>query len=86
MLGNIKNVVEKHKEFIMAIEKSGLTEQTFLLAEVVIKVVAMERLLIKAGIFTSENLNKEMKLISDEVTKFIAAGQFDLIKSDLNKN
>lgn len=62
---NIKNVVE-HK-----MEKN--LEQELLLAEVIVKVTAMERLLVKAGVFTSEQLVTEMQKISEEVMTFIKA-------------
>jgi hypothetical protein len=48
-----------------------LTQQEYLLAEVVMKVAALERLLIKAGVITSDDLFAEMKTVSDEVIAFV---------------
>lgn len=48
-----------------------LTEQEYLLAEVVMKVAALERLLIKAGVFSAEALNNEMKSVSEDVMAFV---------------
>lgn len=49
-----------------------LTQQEYLLAEVVMKVAALERLLVKANIITPEILNNEMKAVSDDVMAFVA--------------
>lgn len=46
-------------------------EQELLLAEVIVKVSAIERLLIKSGIITANDLTVEMKKISEEVVAFI---------------
>lgn len=48
-------------------------EQELLMAEVIIKVAAIERLLTKAGLIKSEDLTEEMKKISEEVMGFITA-------------
>lgn len=56
-------------------------EQDLVLAEVIIKVSAMEKLLVKANIFTPEELTLEMKKISDEVIKYITKNA-----ATLNKN
>jgi len=48
-------------------------EQELLLAEIIVKVSAMERLLTKAGVITAEDLTDEMKKISEEVVAFIRA-------------
>ena len=48
-------------------------EQDLLLAEVIVKVAAIERLLTKAGIISTDDLTKEMKKISEEVLTFIKA-------------
>jgi len=48
-------------------------EQELLLAEIIVKVNAIERLLIKSGTFTADQLIGEMKKISEEVLNFIKA-------------
>ena len=48
-------------------------EQDLLLAEVIVKVAAIERLLTKAGIVSTEAITQEMKKISEEVLTFIKA-------------
>lgn len=48
--------------------KVNVPDQTVLLAEAIIKLAAMERLLVKAGIFTADELTAEMQLISKEIT------------------
>lgn len=50
-----------------------MKEQEILLAEIVVKVSAIERLLIKSKIINAEELVAEMKKISDEVLKIILA-------------
>jgi hypothetical protein len=55
----------------MSNDKRNLSDQDYLLAEVVVKVAALERLLIKAGIATSEDIIKEMEKISQEVVSFM---------------
>ena len=53
--------------------KTNLSDQDYLLAEVVVKVAAMERILIKAGITTTDDLVEEMKKISQEVITFMSS-------------
>lgn len=48
-------------------------DQEMLLAEIIVKVNAMERLLVKSGIITADQLIDEMKKISEEVLNFIKA-------------
>jgi hypothetical protein len=48
-------------------------EQDLVLAELMIKLSAMERLLTKAGVFTSDDLTNEMNTISKEVMAFLTA-------------
>lgn len=48
-------------------------EQELLLAEIIVKVNAIERLLIKSGTITADQLIGEMKKISEEVLNFIKA-------------
>jgi hypothetical protein len=60
-------------------------QDDLLFAEVIIKVAAIERLLIKAGIFTSDTLSNEMKTISEEVMSFVKKN-LDPIVIDKEKN
>lgn len=46
-------------------------EQEILFAELIVKVSAMERLLTRSGVITSEDMASEMKKISEEVITFI---------------
>jgi hypothetical protein len=46
-------------------------EQELIVAEIIIKVSAIERLLIKSGIITTEALTEEMRKISEEVLNVI---------------
>lgn len=64
---NLSDVVANRKEFYMN------KEQELLLAEIIVKVSAMERLLTKSGVITAEDLTGEMKKISEEVVAFIRA-------------
>lgn len=50
-------------------------EQDLLLAEMIVKVSAMERLLTKAGVFTSDQLTTEMKAISEEIMAYLNANR-----------
>lgn len=59
-----------------------LSDQEYLLAELAIKVTAIERLLVKAGIVTATEIDVEMKKISQEVINFMASGQFGKTKID----
>jgi len=54
-------------------KSNSLTDQDYLLAEVVVKVAALERILIKAGITNSEDLVEEMRKISQEVITFMSS-------------
>lgn len=60
-------------------------EQDLLLAEMVIKVLAMERLLTKMGVFTSDQLTAEMKTVSEDAIKYLAANR-DKIFGDKDNN
>jgi predicted RecB family nuclease len=53
--------------------KTNLSDQDYLLAEVVVKLTAIERVLIKAGITTTDDLIEEMKKISQEVVTFMSS-------------
>ena len=44
-----------------------LTEKDYLLANSIIKIAAIERLLVKANIFTSDDLTNEMSALSKEL-------------------
>lgn len=74
----------------MADEKRHLNDQDYLLAELVVKVAALERLLVKSGIVSSDDLVKEMENISKEVVSFM--NSFNLKQAiqtpdtDKNKN
>jgi hypothetical protein len=57
-------------------------QDDLLFAEVIVKVAAIERLLVKAGIFTSDQLTNEMKTISEEVMKFVKANSTPINKTD----
>jgi len=46
-----------------------LSEQDVLLAETIMKMAAIERLLIKSKILIADDITAEMKLISEEVMK-----------------
>lgn len=46
-------------------------EQDLLLAEVIIKVSAIERLLTKSGVIKSSELIHEMKVISEEIMSLV---------------
>jgi hypothetical protein len=48
-----------------------MKEQDLALAEVIVKIAAIEKLLIKANIITSTELTSMMKDISEEVLKHI---------------
>lgn len=48
-------------------------EQDLLLAEIIVKVSAIERLLTKHGIFTADDLTNEMSTISKEIMAFLTA-------------
>jgi hypothetical protein len=48
-----------------------MKEQDLALAEVIVKIAAIEKLLIKANIITSAELTAMMKNISEEVLKHI---------------
>jgi hypothetical protein len=48
-------------------DKLDLHEEDYLLAETVIKLTAIERLLVKSGILTSNAILDEMKVISQEL-------------------
>jgi hypothetical protein len=52
-----------------------IPEQTILLAEVIVKVAAIERLLIKSNILSENDLSSEMKKIGEEITKIIVNKQ-----------
>ena len=60
-------------------------EQDLLLAELVVKITAIERLLIKSGILSSDDITQEMKKISEEVLTFIKANS-DQFFEDKDKN
>ena len=47
--------------------KNQLTEEEILTIEAVLKTVALERLLTKKGLITSDELTAEMKTISGEI-------------------
>jgi hypothetical protein len=49
----------------------GLTEKDYLLAECVLKVSAIERLLTKSGLITADGLSAEMSTISSELIEII---------------
>jgi hypothetical protein len=55
-------------------------EQDLLLAEIIVKITAIERLLTKSGIFTSDQLVNEMKAISSEVLSFISNNKEKIFK------
>lgn len=57
-------------------------EQDLLLAEVIIKLAAIERLLVKSGAITSEDLVSEMKKISEEVIGAFALKNESLLKKN----
>lgn len=65
-----------------------LSEQEFLLTEIVLKISAMERLLVKSGIFTTEQLSEEMSKISKELIEHIKNSDISnfLFDKDLKKN
>lgn len=48
--------------------KINMPDQAVLLAEAIIKLAAMERLLVKAGVITTDELTAEMQSISKEIT------------------
>jgi hypothetical protein len=48
-------------------ENSQYTDQEILLAEFIMKVASMERLLLKAKVFSEQDLIDEMKKVSSEV-------------------
>lgn len=48
-----------------------MKEQELLLAEVIVKLTAMERLLTRSKVINSEELISEMKKISEEVLKLV---------------
>jgi hypothetical protein len=63
-----------------------LTQEQYLLAEVVMKVAAIERLLIKVGIITANDLSDEMKKVSEEVISFIDKKTAESQKEDKDSN
>lgn len=57
-------------------------EQDLLLAEMVVKLSAIERLLTKAGVIKSEELTIEMKKITEEVISFIKSNSDKILGTD----
>lgn len=55
-----------------------------LFAEVIVKVAAIERLLIKAKVFTADDLTNEMRTISEEVMAFVKANSEPIINKEKN--
>jgi hypothetical protein len=49
-----------------------LTQSEYLLAEAVMKLAAIERLLIKHEVINAEELFQEVKIVSDEVIAFVS--------------
>jgi len=60
-------------------DKLDLHEEDYLLAETVIKLTAIERLLVRAGVITNDELLGEMKKLSQELIDV-------MIKHQNNKN
>ena len=52
-----------------------MKEQDLLLAEVIVKITAMERLLVKSKVILPEDLINEMKQVSEEVLKIIMSNK-----------
>jgi hypothetical protein len=59
-------------------DKLNIPDQTVLLAEIIIKVAAIERLLVKNKVLTSEDLTNEMTEISKEITHLMTSKGLDL--------
>lgn len=53
----------------MANENTGIPQEMLLLAEVMIKLSAIEKLLLKSKVFTSDELAAEMKSLSEHLVK-----------------
>jgi hypothetical protein len=49
------------------IDNKTFSDQEVLLAEAIMKLASIERLLIKAKVFTEKDMVDEMKIVSDEV-------------------
>lgn len=58
-----------------------LSEQEMLITETVIKIAAIERLLLKAGVITENGIKEEIKTISQEIIKHITT-----IKQNISGN
>ena len=52
-----------------------MNEQDLALAELIVRVSAIEKILVKKGYFTSDELTEEMKLLTDNIIKVINAGK-----------
>jgi hypothetical protein len=57
-----------------------LPEQTLLLTETIVKLSALERLLVKSGVITKDELINEIKQIANEISGFVAAQNFEALK------
>lgn len=53
----------------MANENTGIPQEMLLLAEVMIKLSAIEKLLLKSKVFTSDELATEMKSLSEHLVE-----------------
>jgi hypothetical protein len=51
----------------MSDKKEFLSEEDYLLAEVVIKVAAIEKMLVDAGLITTNGLAEQMKIIPKDI-------------------
>lgn len=60
-------------------------EQDILLAELMVKVVSIERLLTKLNIISTESLSDEMKKVSDEIMIYVKKNS-EAIFGDKDKN
>jgi hypothetical protein len=63
-------------------EYMKIQEQDLLLAEVIIKLSALERLLVKSGIIVSDDLISEMKKISEEIVGIVALNNEGFLKKN----
>lgn len=67
----ISVVVEVVKNLKNVVRINEMKEQDLILAELITKIAAIEKLLIKANVITSSELTLMMKEISEEVLKHI---------------
>jgi hypothetical protein len=64
----------------------NISDQMLLIAELTIKVAAMERLLLKQKVLTQEELTGEMKKVSEEIISVISTQQTLAAIKDTKQN